>query len=87
MYLTIGAVLSPVLMSVSILLTVFGSAKCIFLYSVDKNSDWALFVSQKKNYSSGRKRTSSRASKAQREDSIRRTVYVSDLDHNVSKNQ
>lgn len=40
---------------------------------------------KKKNYSSGRKRTSGRASKAQREDSIRRTVYVSDLDHNVTE--
>ncbi|XP_051135580.1 polyadenylate-binding protein-interacting protein 8-like [Andrographis paniculata] len=40
---------------------------------------------KKRNYSSGRKRTSSRASKAQREDSIRRTVYVSDLDNNVTE--
>ena len=28
---------------------------------------------------------SGRAARAQREDSIRRTVYVSDIDHNVSE--
>lgn len=45
-----------------------------------------LFVFQRRNnYGQGKKRIGGRASRAQREDSIRRTVYVSDVDHNVSK--
>lgn len=42
------------------------------------------FVCQtRNNYNQGRKRMGGRAFKAQREESIRRTVYVSDIDHNV----
>ncbi|CAH9126995.1 unnamed protein product [Cuscuta epithymum] len=40
------------------------------------------------SYNQGRNnRINNRASKAQREDSIRRTVYVSDIDHNVTEEQ
>ncbi|KAL7129335.1 hypothetical protein ABFS83_13G059700 [Erythranthe nasuta] len=42
---------------------------------------------RRNNYSQGRKRMSGRAFKAQREDSIRRTVYVSDIDHNITEEQ
>ncbi|GER53933.1 CTC-interacting domain 9 [Striga asiatica] len=38
---------------------------------------------RRSNYNNGKKRMSGRASRAQREDSVRRTVYVSDIDHNV----
>ncbi|CAN4104346.1 unnamed protein product [Withania somnifera] len=37
------------------------------------------------NYNQGRRRMNNRAFKAQREDSIRRTVYVSDIDHNITE--
>ncbi|PIN02322.1 hypothetical protein CDL12_25168 [Handroanthus impetiginosus] len=42
---------------------------------------------RRNNYSQGRKRMSGRAFRAQREDSIRRTVYVSDIDHNITEEQ
>ncbi|CAN4103048.1 unnamed protein product [Withania somnifera] len=37
------------------------------------------------NYNQGRRRMNNRAFKVQREDSIRRTVYVSDIDHNITE--
>ncbi|CAF1934683.1 hypothetical protein HID58_068230 [Brassica napus] len=40
---------------------------------------------KRNNYSQGRKRLTGRISKAQREDSIRRTVYVSDIDQSVTE--
>ncbi|CAH2053713.1 unnamed protein product [Thlaspi arvense] len=40
---------------------------------------------RRNNYSQGRRRLTGRISKAQREDSIRRTVYVSDIDQNVTE--
>ncbi|KAK1389204.1 polyadenylate-binding protein-interacting protein 8-like [Heracleum sosnowskyi] len=40
---------------------------------------------RRSNLNQGRKRMSGKAFKAQREDSIRRTVYVSDIDHNVTE--
>ncbi|KAL1562856.1 Polyadenylate-binding protein-interacting protein 9 [Salvia divinorum] len=40
---------------------------------------------RRNNYNSSRKRMSGRAARAQREDSIRRTVYVSDIDHNITE--
>ncbi|KAK6157472.1 hypothetical protein DH2020_011720 [Rehmannia glutinosa] len=42
---------------------------------------------RRNNYNQGRKRMSGRAFRAQREDSIRRTVYVSDIDHNITEEQ
>ncbi|CAI9088950.1 OLC1v1023416C4 [Oldenlandia corymbosa var. corymbosa] len=42
---------------------------------------------RRNNYSQGRRRFNGRAFRAQREDSIRRTVYVSDIDHNVTEEQ
>ncbi|KAG8364797.1 hypothetical protein BUALT_Bualt18G0036100 [Buddleja alternifolia] len=56
----------------------------------DKGSGRDGFPNNRKrrnNYNQGRMRMSSRAFKAQREDSIRRTVYVSDIDHNVTEEQ
>lgn len=41
------------------------------------------YFQTRNNYNQGRKRMGGRAFKAQREESIRRTVYVSDIDHNV----
>ncbi|XP_024966402.1 polyadenylate-binding protein-interacting protein 9-like [Cynara cardunculus var. scolymus] len=40
---------------------------------------------RRNTYSQGRRRLNGRAFRAQREDSIRRTVYVSDIDHNVTE--
>ncbi|CAI9294964.1 unnamed protein product [Lactuca saligna] len=40
---------------------------------------------RRNNYSQGRRRLNGRAFRAQREDSIKRTVYVSDIDHNVTE--
>ncbi|KAK4484621.1 hypothetical protein RD792_007210 [Penstemon davidsonii] len=40
---------------------------------------------RRNNYNQGKKRMSGRAFRAQREDSIKRTVYVSDIDHNVTE--
>lgn len=40
---------------------------------------------KKNNYSHGRRRVNSRTSMAQRDDVIRRTVYVSDIDHQVTE--
>ncbi|OVA14773.1 RNA recognition motif domain [Macleaya cordata] len=42
---------------------------------------------KKNNYSQGKRRVNSRTSMAQREDVIRRTVYVSDIDHQVTEEQ
>ncbi|GER33622.1 CTC-interacting domain 8, partial [Striga asiatica] len=39
------------------------------------------------NYNQVKNRMGGRASRAQREDSIRRTVYVSDIDHNITEEQ
>ncbi|KVH93188.1 Ataxin-2, C-terminal [Cynara cardunculus var. scolymus] len=40
---------------------------------------------RRNNYSNPRRLSNGRAFRAQREDSIKRTVYVSDIDHNVSR--
>ncbi|CAA0827949.1 Polyadenylate-binding protein-interacting protein 11 [Striga hermonthica] len=45
------------------------------------------FPRKKNGYSQGRRRTNSRTSMAQRDDVIRRTVYVSDIDHQVTEEQ
>ncbi|KAL8507796.1 hypothetical protein ACS0TY_018362 [Phlomoides rotata] len=42
---------------------------------------------RRNNYNQGKKRMNGRAFRAQREDSIRRTVYVSDLDLNITEEQ
>ncbi|XP_073140034.1 polyadenylate-binding protein-interacting protein 12-like [Henckelia pumila] len=42
---------------------------------------------KKSGYEQGRRRMNSRTSMAQREDVIRRTVYVSDIDHQVTEEQ
>ncbi|GAB4826115.1 Poly(A) RNA polymerase cid11 [Ancistrocladus abbreviatus] len=42
---------------------------------------------RKSNYGQGKRRMNSRTSMAQREDVIRRTVYVSDIDHQVTEEQ
>ncbi|KAL5766079.1 hypothetical protein ACOSP7_016696 [Xanthoceras sorbifolium] len=44
-------------------------------------------VRRKKNYSQGKRRINSRTSMAQREEIIRRTVYVSDIDQQVTEEQ
>lgn len=45
---------------------------------------FALYGDQKKNnYSQGKRRMNSRTSMAQREEIIKRTVYVSDIDQQV----
>ncbi|XP_051138334.1 polyadenylate-binding protein-interacting protein 12-like [Andrographis paniculata] len=45
------------------------------------------FRKKKNGYSNGNRRMNSRTSMAQREDVIRRTVYVSDIDHQVTEEQ
>lgn len=47
--------------------------------------EFKLCVQKKNGYGYGRKRMNTRTGMAQREDVIRRTVYVSDLDHQVKK--
>ncbi|KAA8533541.1 hypothetical protein F0562_031025 [Nyssa sinensis] len=42
---------------------------------------------KKNNYSNGKRRMNGRTSMAQREERIRRTVYVSDIDHQVTEEQ
>lgn len=42
---------------------------------------------KKNGYSQGKRRVNSRTSMAQRDDAIRRTVYVSDIDHQVTEEQ
>ncbi|KAL2496601.1 Polyadenylate-binding protein-interacting protein 9 [Forsythia ovata] len=42
---------------------------------------------RRNNYNQGRKRMGGRTFRAQREDNIRRTVYVSDIDHNITEEQ
>jgi RNA recognition motif-containing protein len=46
-----------------------------------------LIMDQKKNNYQGKRRVNSRTNLAQQEDSIRRTVYVSDIDHQVTEEQ
>ncbi|XP_073125608.1 polyadenylate-binding protein-interacting protein 9-like isoform X2 [Henckelia pumila] len=56
----------------------------------DKNSGNDGFPNNQRrrnNYSQNRRRINGRSSRAQRDDSIRRTVYVSDIDHNVTEEQ
>ncbi|KAK4436185.1 Polyadenylate-binding protein-interacting protein 12 [Sesamum alatum] len=45
------------------------------------------FRRKKNGYTNGKRRVNSRTSMAQREDVIRRTVYVSDIDHQVTEEQ
>ncbi|GER46745.1 polyadenylate-binding protein [Striga asiatica] len=45
------------------------------------------FQKTKNGYTHGKRRLNTRTSKAQREDVIRRTVYVSDIDHQVTEEQ
>ncbi|KAK4431267.1 Polyadenylate-binding protein-interacting protein 11 [Sesamum alatum] len=45
------------------------------------------FRRKKNGYTNGKRRMNSRTSMAQREDVIRRTVYVSDIDHQVTEEQ
>lgn len=47
---------------------------------------FCVFFQRRSGYNQGRRRLNGRAFRAQREDSIRRTVYVSEIDHNVSRN-
>ncbi|EPS66691.1 hypothetical protein M569_08086, partial [Genlisea aurea] len=58
---------------------------------VNKASGGDDFLNSRKrrnsSYGQGRKRMNGRVFKAQREDSIRRTVYVSDIDHNITEEQ
>ncbi|KAL2483496.1 Polyadenylate-binding protein-interacting protein 9 [Forsythia ovata] len=44
-----------------------------------------MFSQRRNNNNQGRRRMGVRTFRAQREDSIRRTVYVSDIDHNVTE--
>ncbi|KAK6155487.1 hypothetical protein DH2020_009735 [Rehmannia glutinosa] len=45
------------------------------------------FRRKKNGYTNGKRRMNSRTSMAQREDVIRRTVYVSDIDHQITEEQ
>ncbi|KAL1815809.1 hypothetical protein ACET3Z_018383 [Daucus carota] len=61
-----------------------------FFVPADKNSANDGFPNNRKRrngFSQGKRRLNGRAFRAQREDSIRRTVYVSDIDHNVTEEQ
>nr|KAJ0205604.1 hypothetical protein LSAT_V11C500252990 [Lactuca sativa] len=51
------------------------------------NSNGASTRRKKSNFSHGKRRMNSRTSLAQREDVIKRTVYVSDIDHQVTEEQ
>ncbi|XP_074368136.1 polyadenylate-binding protein-interacting protein 8-like isoform X2 [Apium graveolens] len=61
-----------------------------FFVPVDKNSGNFGFPNNRRrrnSFGQGKRRLNGRAYRAQREDSIRRTVYVSDIDHNVTEEQ
>lgn len=60
-----------------------------YFVPIDKNlgSDGYPNRRRRNNLNQGRRRLNGRAFRAQREDSIRRTVYVSDIDHNVTEEQ
>lgn len=47
--------------------------------------EFKLCLQKKNGYGYGRRRMNTRTGMAQREDVIRRTVYVSDIDHQVKK--
>ncbi|XP_043702284.1 polyadenylate-binding protein-interacting protein 8-like [Telopea speciosissima] len=49
------------------------------------NNGSAIYRRKRNNFSQGRRRLNGRALRAQREDSIRRTVYVSDIDQHVTE--
>ncbi|KAI3457560.1 hypothetical protein Pfo_014223 [Paulownia fortunei] len=51
------------------------------------NDGFPNYRRRRNSYNQGRKRMSGRTFRAQREDSIRRTVYVSDIDHNITEEQ
>ncbi|XP_071701132.1 polyadenylate-binding protein-interacting protein 12-like isoform X2 [Rutidosis leptorrhynchoides] len=53
----------------------------------DANSANGTPVRRKSNFSNGKRRMNTRTSMAQREDVIKRTVYVSDIDHQVTEEQ
>ncbi|ERN06712.1 polyadenylate-binding protein-interacting protein 11 [Amborella trichopoda] len=54
----------------------------------DLGNDGSMNHRRRKNiYSQGRRRLNGRALRAQRDDSIRKTVYVSDIDQNVTEEQ
>lgn len=46
-----------------------------------------VFFQRGNNFNKGRRKLNGRAFRAQRDDSIRRTVYVSDIDQTVSLNK
>ncbi|KAL3632244.1 Polyadenylate-binding protein-interacting protein 9 [Castilleja foliolosa] len=58
-----------------------------FLFSNKISGNDGVLTNRRKrnNNNSGKKRLSSRASRAQREVCIRRTVYVSEIDHNITE--
>lgn len=61
-----------------------------FFVPVNKNSGNDGFPDNRRRrngFGQGKRRLNGRAFRAQREDSIRRTVYVSDIDHNVTEEQ
>ncbi|CAA7397527.1 unnamed protein product [Spirodela intermedia] len=64
-----------------------GGAEVDFGNLKDSGNDVLNNSRRKKNYSSRGKKINERVLNAQREDSIRRTVYVSDIDTNVTEEQ
>lgn len=58
-----------------------------FLLNTDSGNGNGLMARRKKNYAQGRRRMNSRTSMAQREEVIRRTVYVCDIDQQVTEEQ
>ncbi|GAV60877.1 RRM_1 domain-containing protein/PAM2 domain-containing protein/RRM_6 domain-containing protein [Cephalotus follicularis] len=59
-----------------------------FFIAADKNSCYDDFANNRRrrnNFNQGRRRVNGRSFRAQREDSIRRTVYVSDIDQNITE--
>ncbi|XP_077248428.1 polyadenylate-binding protein-interacting protein 12-like [Tasmannia lanceolata] len=57
------------------------------MHNINGNENGNSNRQKKNNYSQGKRRMNSRTSNAQREDVIRRTVYVSDIDQQVTEEQ
>ncbi|EFJ23027.1 hypothetical protein SELMODRAFT_56081, partial [Selaginella moellendorffii] len=58
-----------------------------FSFFAGSDRKLGLFLVQQNGYNTGKKRYNNRQSKAQREECIRRTVYVSDIDQQVTEEQ
>ncbi|KAK9293367.1 hypothetical protein L1049_021359 [Liquidambar formosana] len=65
----------------------YGFANNFVMHTDSANANGLMSRRKKNNYSQGKRRMNTRTSMAQREEVIRRTVYVSDIDQQVTEEQ